>query len=128
MICARHRVRKGARPYAGTFSLEALLHIYSAAPAVAHCLKHRCSRILWQTEQEAQAVAAAAEQGDCVLTKDGHLVMRHEPNLSNTTNADDLFPDRSSALQRKRCLSHLIDFQLTLVTSDRLQCHLDVPA
>ena len=65
-------------------------------------------------------MAAAAEQGDCVLTKDGHLVMRHEPNLSNTTNASDLFPDRISALQRKRCCSDPSDSQLTLVSSDPL--------
>ncbi len=63
-------------------------------------------------------MAAAAEQGDCVLTKDGHLIMRHEPNLSNTTNADDLFPDRRSALQRKPCCSNPSDSQLTLVSSD----------
>ena len=63
-------------------------------------------------------MAAAAEQGDCVLTKDGHLIMRHEPNLSNTTNADDLFPDRSSALQRKCCYPDPSASQLTLVSRD----------
>ena len=28
-----------------------------------------------------------------MLTKDGHLIVRHEPNLSNTTNANVVFPE-----------------------------------
>jgi glycerophosphoryl diester phosphodiesterase len=43
-----------------------------------------------------QAIRLGADFFECdtVLTKDGVLVCRHEPNLSNTTNADSVFPDR----------------------------------
>jgi glycerophosphoryl diester phosphodiesterase len=31
---------------------------------------------------------------DLVATKDGHLIARHEPNITSTTNVEERFPDR----------------------------------
>jgi len=33
---------------------------------------------------------------DAVLTRDLHLICRHEPNINDTTNAWDLFPDKAA--------------------------------
>lgn len=64
------------------------------------CLKWQAAIILLPRQPSAsngQLAEALPKRSFCGVAQDGEIIVRHEPNMSNTTNADVLFPDRISA-------------------------------